>query len=1338
MRHKHSKLWSRMLLLALASSAIPAMQSAVTTLNFNTDPGPTGLYREFGNGASKWRPDGGSSGAVGDGYLALTDAKGGQQTCLVFKDLENGLVVKAFTFEADIRVGGGTSRPADGISINYVRLGDQLLADADAGNDPTYLDFAGTDGEPHLPEEGSQTGLGIGFDTWASGAEQGVQDYPGISIRVDGKLIAQLPVPLTPGVIYNLDNAGTTFDDTPYRNLPTTDANYLKSQQTGALGGTTEDLNGDGVVDANDLGLAQPTDDDPTFALWYKHLVWEKLRAELTSDAHVKVTYKGVELTPAGGLPVDYSPSGGRIVLAGRTGGAWEMHHFDNIVLTTVPSDKAVLGSALGNAISFNFTISDSGPSTVVDGSIKVKLDGTTVAVTTSKDQGITTATYANTGAFFASGSVHSVDVEFKEAQGTTITGTRTFTTSPYATVPAADATTAATSGSGFRVFVHQLDQGRGPGDRGVGSDSNLILNAETAHGGGATDDNGVVLPDVASPGDQPDGSFLIDVVNVEQNATAIGNFKSSGTGDNLDVADENIPGIPGTSGSLDNITGEYQAYISLKRGMYRLGVNSDDGFKVSVAPGFDAFGTVLGKFDGGRGSSDTLFDIVAEADGVYPIRLLWWEGGGGANTEFFTVDLVTGKKFLINQPGGLLTAKPTGHAGAYVKSFVPWPGYTAQDPHAPIKAVLVDDLTSVDQASIVLTYDGATVTPTVVHSGKNTTVTYQPAGGAYATAHSGTFSYKLQGSADVRTINYNYTTRKPHMSDLAASSFWIEGEDYNFGSGKTLPEASVMPYAGGAYGDATTPADGKVAVLDTDYHDTDGNDSDVYRPDTAPNNVNITTQLGNQNGTTRPGAFDLTGNYRLGWVGNTDWYNYTRTVPAGLYNAYALLSYGDASADSMRAVLSRVTTDPTKPNQAIETLGVFHTTGSGAWGASDLVKAKSPTGDGSDAVVKIKTAAPTTFRFAGDSGDYDGFILVPVAGVLPKLTSASPANGGYLPRNTKLTFKITDESTALNAASVALTFDGAAVTPTVTKADDVTTVAYDPGQASIGSHAFQLSWADTAGAAQTYAGNYTANVFGTTGQFLIESEDFNYGGGLTKDAASAMPYTGNAYNGLSAVNLVDYTSNDGNDSDVYRLGENPNMDINDNGGDNNRGLWTNTANYKIGWTDNGDWANYTRNVPAGNYEVWIGLSHGNTGATDCRATLQKVTNPTSAAQTVEQLGSFVGVGTGGWGTNRLLPMQDAGGNKAVLSLNGSTTLRVTLDSGDFDYFVLIPGTASVPLAFTSTVLNADGTITITWTGGGTLGASPTIDGTYTDVVGAASPFTFAPTAAQLFGKLHR
>ena len=318
----------------------------VTLLDFNTDPSSIGLYREFGNGAADWRSTGGASGAVNDGYLSGNDAKGGQQWCLVFKDLDAGLVVKAFKFECDLRIGGGTSRPADGFSINYVRSGDDLLTNADNGIDPTFLNFAGAGGEEHLPEEGSLSGLGIGFDTWQSGNHPGgITDVVGISIRVDGELIAQMPVPLQPGNVW----PGGVFDDAPYRNLSSSSPDYPKSMQTGALT-TDEDLNGDGVVDANDVGLVpQPnySDDPIRWAKWIKNLKWERFVAEFTEDARVKIRWKGFEVTPEGGLPVNYAPSPSRFVFAGRTGGAWEVHHIDNIAFTTegsaVPSASATL-----------------------------------------------------------------------------------------------------------------------------------------------------------------------------------------------------------------------------------------------------------------------------------------------------------------------------------------------------------------------------------------------------------------------------------------------------------------------------------------------------------------------------------------------------------------------------------------------------------------------------------------------------------------------------------------------------------------------------------------------------------------------------------------------------------------------------------------------------------------------------------------------------------------------------------------------------------------------------------------------------------------------------------
>jgi hypothetical protein len=58
-----------------------------------------------------------------------------------------------------------------------------------------------------------------------------------------------------------------------------------------------------------------------------------------------------------------------------------------------------------------------------------------------------------------------------------------------------------------------------------------------------------------------------------------------------------------------------------------------------------------LGEFNGGRGSTDTLFGVLIPQAGLYPMRLLYEDGGGDANCEFFTVDTGTGIKTLINDP---------------------------------------------------------------------------------------------------------------------------------------------------------------------------------------------------------------------------------------------------------------------------------------------------------------------------------------------------------------------------------------------------------------------------------------------------------------------------------------------------------------------------------------------------------------------------------------------------------------------------------------------------------------------------------------------------------------
>jgi hypothetical protein len=64
----------------------------------------------------------------------------------------------------------------------------------------------------------------------------------------------------------------------------------------------------------------------------------------------------------------------------------------------------------------------------------------------------------------------------------------------------------------------------------------------------------------------------------------------------------------------------------------------------------------ILGKIDETKGSSDVLFGITVPAAGVYPFRLIWDNGNGGCNLEWFVRDLVLGT-YLVNEPGSPVKA---------------------------------------------------------------------------------------------------------------------------------------------------------------------------------------------------------------------------------------------------------------------------------------------------------------------------------------------------------------------------------------------------------------------------------------------------------------------------------------------------------------------------------------------------------------------------------------------------------------------------------------------------------------------------------------------------------
>jgi hypothetical protein len=73
-------------------------------------------------------------------------------------------------------------------------------------------------------------------------------------------------------------------------------------------------------------------------------------------------------------------------------------------------------------------------------------------------------------------------------------------------------------------------------------------------------------------------------------------------------------------------------------------------------------------------------------------------------------------------------------------------------------------------------------------------------------------------------------------------------------------------------------------------------------------------------------------------------------------------------------------------------------------------------------------------------------------------------------------------------------------------------------------------------------------------------------------------------------------------------------------------------------------------------------------------------------------------------------------------------------DYGNYPY---VPPTTAAP-EFTSIKKGADGKITVTWNGGGTLQAAESISGQWQDVKDATSPYTFTPSSNTLFGRIKK
>ena len=417
----------------------------------------------------------------------------------------------------------------------------------------------------------------------------------------------------------------------------------------------------------------------------------------------------------------------------------------------------------------------------VAAGSVKLLVNGQEVASSVTKSGNVTTVKYQP--GLLPSGQTVEAELQYADTASPahTVSQKWQFTVLNYANLPVLQAGMAIPAGqinkatSGFAVDTYQMVDGAGTVVPRPGN-VNSIASAETQLARGYLDPaTGQPYANGAYAGTLPDGRHEVEIINWNQQAPANAGAFNAGNDPNLTDAnfiDLEIPGIiAGNSTLQDWIVAEAIGFVELKAGIYRFGVNSDDGFQLlgGLTPQ-DLAAPVLGQFDGGRGADASLpqsaCDFVVEQDGIYPLRLLWFEGSGGASLELHNLEMESNSSTLLNDRNRPLHLKVyrqyTGPARPLLRSVSPARGATGVLREAPIEAV-IENFTG----DVTLAIDGTPVTPEKTVAGGHTTVRYTPASKYPNNA-------TVQVALGYNGITYRWSFTTINAPDLGPKIAWV------------------------------------------------------------------------------------------------------------------------------------------------------------------------------------------------------------------------------------------------------------------------------------------------------------------------------------------------------------------------------------------------------------------------------------------------------------------------------------------------------------------------------------------------------------------------------------
>lgn len=332
----------------------------------------------------------------------------------------------------------------------------------------------------------------------------------------------------------------------------------------------------------------------------------------------------------------------------------------------------------------------------------------------------------------------------------------------------------------------------------------------------------------------------------------------------------------------------------------------------------------------------------------------------------------------------------------------------------------------------------------------------------------------------------------------------------------------------------------------------------------------------------------------------------------------------------------------------------------------------------------------------AGGSGApfWDDATLNQVGGPSPSVITPTPDGSTFFTGATNFTFNVTSASTGgaplpTNSTSkIGIVVNGVNKTGSLQFSGPSTAlVATLPTLASNSIYTISMSVTNSVGLISSKTINF--DTF-PTNVFVVSAEDYDYTNGqfFENPTPTAAPAP-NSYFGTGGNQGVDLATYNGGPPPSSELVRNDGRAVMQIASDIQLPIYlaqSNPAvyNVQIAYNNPGNWFNYTRNYPAGNYLVY--LRYNDQFAGDVESLNVLTSGYGTATQTTNNLGEFISANTGAgyaW-----VPLTDAFNNKVIVSLpfGGPNTLQLLSGNGagaggigNFVDFIFVPAGNGFP-----------------------------------------------------------